>query len=417
MASFPAATATKPASIVANQAVIVTDVGGAWDEVVALEEVLRGNTLLATAGQANVKLKSGATNATPLVLQGFSGQTAEIFTIGTSGSTLDLLRVNNGGKLHLPVATSTGGLMLGTATSTQVYTTGNDLNLRPGADGTTAVRVRNLADTSTVAAFDTTNLRVGLGAATAPSATLHLSAGATPTTSAFGIQFGSDATNLYRSAATRLKTDNELEVGTNLVFNDVVVSRVAANVLGLAAGDSLKMTNTSHIILAGDTGTTSQLQVVKTAAGNLVDYWFTTNLIGAETSARYQINAAGTHYWTDGTNPATPVNLSVTAANAGLTTNKDFVVTGNLTTSGTQNFVGATTVRSILLFGGGTPKIKQGVSDGSYSGTDTVTLYAKDFEIATTAASTATRIVLKRPDGTKRYIRLDNDDQFVVEAS
>jgi hypothetical protein len=64
MASFPTSTATKPASIVANQAVIVTDVGSAWDEIVALEGVFRGTTTLATTG-TNLNIKSGATGAVP----------------------------------------------------------------------------------------------------------------------------------------------------------------------------------------------------------------------------------------------------------------------------------------------------------------------------------------------------------------
>lgn len=418
MASFPSATVSKPSGIAAGNSIITAHVDTAWDEVIALEAVLRGGTTLATTG-TNLNIKSGATGAVPLVLQGFAGQTADILSIGTSAGTADLFRFKPDGKLHLVGTTNAAGLQLGSSTVSNIWSTGTDVLVRPSTDGTGAVKLRNAADSGSVWRADTTNLRLGIGSDTAPSATLHLAAASTPTTAAFGIQFGSDATNLYRSAATTLKTDGDFSVGANLVFNDVSLSRTAANVLTLATGDSLRLPGTNAVLLVGEDTAVSQLQVTRSASARLVDYWFLTNTLGGETSSRYRIDAAGKHVWTDGSNPGTPVSLSVIAANAGLSTNLQFDVGGTLTVTGAATLAGGSVVgaNGISWSGGGVPKIKRGATDSGYSGTDVLTVYAKDTVFHTTASNTPTRLGLKRPDGIIRYMRLDNDDQIIIEAS
>ncbi len=416
MASFPTSTATKPASIVAGQAVIVTDVGNAWDEIVALENILRGSSTLAAAG-TNLNIKSGATGAVPLVLQGFAGQTADILSIGTSAGTADLFRFKPDGKLNIVTTGTTGGLQLGSSSATQVYSAGTDLVLRPGTDATGGVRVVNAAAGSTVMRIDTSNLRVALGENTAPSALLHLLPNTATTTAAQGIQFGNDATNLYRSAATTLKTDGDFSVGGSVVLNDVAFSRVAANVMGMASGDSIRLLGSNSLQLHGDSGTVSQILVTKSAASNLTDIWFAVNAISGETSSRYRITAAGQHTWTDGTNPGTPVQFGINGANLGLVTNKNLYVQGGFQADGTATFGLVNISTGMTFLGGGGEAIKRGATDSSYAGSGSITAYAKDFEISTTAATTPTRLVLRRPDGTRRFIRLDNDDQIIIEAS
>jgi len=401
MASFPTSTVTKPAGIAVSNNVVVGHVDFAWDEIIAVEGVLRGSSTLAGAG-VNLNLKSGATGATPLALQGFADQTADILTVGTSASSNDLLRVTAAGKLHLPGTVNTTGVMLGTSTVTNIWSTGTNVLARPGADATGAVKVRNTDDTSTAVSVDTTNLRVGIGDDTAPAAALHLSAATAVTTAAFGIRFGNDATNLYRSAATILKTDGSLDIAGNVLLNgDFSVSRTAANIATIATGDTLRAGASANFELSGEAGTNSLFKVTKTATGNLTDAWMQTTIIGAETSSRFKTDAAGKSTWTDGTNPATPVTLGINGANVGLITNKDLTVTG------------ITNVTTLSL---GAAKIKQGATDNTYSGSDVTTLYTKDLVLHSTVAS-ATRLGLKRPDGTIRYLRLDNDDQIIIEAS
>ena len=49
----------------------------------------------------------------PLTLRGYSGQTADLFRVGTSSSASDRVVINASGQLALPVTGSTGGLSIG----------------------------------------------------------------------------------------------------------------------------------------------------------------------------------------------------------------------------------------------------------------------------------------------------------------
>lgn len=430
MATFPGATATQP-TVTVGTPVPASHVDLAWQEIVAIEATLRGTTTLATAG-ANFVLKSGATGAIPLEIQGFAGQTADLIQIGSSALVSDRLQLSAGGKLTLPVATSTGGLSLGTGSN--VWTGGTDLAFKPQSNSTSGIKFYQADGTTIYASHDTTNKRLGIGDATVPAAGLHLSAASAVTTAAFGIQFGNDATNLYRSAATTLKTDGSLNVGASLVFNDVTMSRTAADVLGFGSGDGIKLT-LGTLELSGDTAVAA-IKVTKSASGFLTDTWMTTTLIGAETLNRFKATAGGTLSWSEGT--GTYTTLAVTTGNTGLTTNKDFTVSGNLAITGTSVFTGAITAGAvtantlavtlgatlsstlsvagaITLASGGSPKIRVGTSDDSYSGTDLIRVQTKELEIRSTAGKT--RLVLTRPDGVRRFISIDNDDQIVIEAS
>jgi hypothetical protein len=274
-----------------------------------------------------------------------------------------------------------------------------------------------------------------------PAASLSLSGGSAVTTAAFGIQFGNDATNLYRSTTTTLKTDGSFSVGGSIVLNDVSFSRTAADVLGGASGDGIKLT-LGTLELSGDTSAAA-IKVTKSASGFLTDTWMTTTLVGAETLNRFKITAAGAHSWSEGT--GTYTTLAVTAGNTGLTTNKDFTVGANLAVTGTSGFTGTVTAAAITASGavsftntlavtlgvtlsstlsvagaitlasGGNPKIRVGTGDDSYSGTDLIRVQAKELEIRSTAGKT--RLVLTRPDGVRRFLSIDNDDQIVIEAS
>jgi hypothetical protein len=223
MATFPGGTVTKPSGIATSQLITVVHVDTAWDEIIALQNVLRGATLPTTT---QIKLAGGAIGVVPLTLQGFSGQTADLFNVGSSAAVNDRLQVSAAGKLTLPVATVSGGVSLGTGSN--VWTTGTNLRLKPQTDATAAVEVRNAADAGTSVVVDTTNARVQVGSSTVPPATLSLDTGTARTTAAFGIQFSTDV-NLYRSAADTLKTDDSFIVGVGLTATTVTIGVMALN--------------------------------------------------------------------------------------------------------------------------------------------------------------------------------------------
>jgi hypothetical protein len=388
-ASYPAALVTKPSGIAVNNPIPFSNVDGAWDEIIALEGVLRGSTTLAATG-ANVLLKSGATGAIPLQVQGFAGQTADLLQLGSSAAVTDRLIVTAAGVLRTVPTGTSAGLAVGGSTTSNVFGSGTDVALRPGTDGTAGIKLANATGT-TFASIDTTNLRVSVGDTTVASATLHLNAGSSPTTAAFGILFGTD-TNLYRSAASTVKTDGSVSIGASLVFNDVSVSRTAADVLGFASGDGIKLT-LGALELSGDAATAT-IKVTKSSTSFLSQNWYVTTLIGAESTNRFAITAGGALSWTEGA--GSPVTLSLTSGNTGLDLNKNLTLaTGTTLQAPTFKAVtqyGFTTAASLSLTGA-----------------------SLDFKVG---GGNKTRIGLQRAtDGAFRYISIDASDQIVIETS
>jgi hypothetical protein len=107
----------------------------------------------------------------------------------------------------------------------------------------------------------------GIGIEAAADATLWLANSTDPTTAAGGIIFGtSQDTNLYRSAANTLRTDDSFSIGTNLTVTD------SATVSG--SGTALAVTNNADfggIIAVGSTGT------IVNGAGIFLSHTFTSS--------------------------------------------------------------------------------------------------------------------------------------------
>ncbi len=211
MASFPTTTPTKPAGITSGLTISAIHVDDAWDEIIAISDVMRG----VTGGNLSVKPASNA--GVPLGLRGVASQTADLFQIGSSASATDRLTFSAAGQMTLVATGASTGLKIGTSL---IFSNTTDLRLSPGTNGTTAFTVRDSAGTGVALSADTTNLRVGIGSTGAPSTRLHIESGATPTTAAGGIQIGTEASgaavNFYRSAANTGKTDAALVVGGKL---------------------------------------------------------------------------------------------------------------------------------------------------------------------------------------------------------
>ncbi|MEX2055042.1 MAG: hypothetical protein WD972_02570, partial [Candidatus Andersenbacteria bacterium] len=90
--------------------------------------------------------------------------------------------------------------------------TDDNFLIQTAVNSTTAFQIQNAAGTSNLLIADTTNTRIGIGATPANSL---LTIGTNTTTAAGGITFGTD-TNLYRSAANLLRTDDSFNVNGQL---------------------------------------------------------------------------------------------------------------------------------------------------------------------------------------------------------
>jgi hypothetical protein len=107
---------------------------------------------------------------------------------------------------------------------------------------------------------DTTNARIGIGLNN-PTAALSLASG---TTAAGGIAFGTD-TNLYRSAASTLKTDGNLTVGTNLIVNGTVLAKNTSD--SVTALQIQNSAGTSNLLVADTINTKIGLGETPSAGG------------------------------------------------------------------------------------------------------------------------------------------------------
>lgn len=129
---------------------------------------------------ANYYLRSAAANLVTGILQGAVGQTADLIQ----------LRNQSGG-----IVTSVGADGNATFTTT--------------SNSATAFQIQNSSGQNLLVA-DTSNQRLAIGPAATPANSV-LTVGSNTTASTGGITFGTD-TNLYRSGADRLKTDDSLQV-------------------------------------------------------------------------------------------------------------------------------------------------------------------------------------------------------------
>ncbi|TAK89216.1 hypothetical protein EPO04_03925 [Patescibacteria group bacterium] len=144
---------------------------------------------------ANYYLRSAAANQITGILQGAVGQTADLIQ----------LRNQAGG-----IVTSVGADGNATFTTT--------------SNSATAFQIQNSSGQNLLVA-DTSNQRLAIGPAASPANSV-LTVGSNTTAASGGITFGTD-TNLYRSAANRLKTDDSLQVtgagafGSSATIHDI----------------------------------------------------------------------------------------------------------------------------------------------------------------------------------------------------
>lgn len=156
---FPGSTTLKPDTILNGQDIQYSHVAPLWDEVIKIQNVLRGQ-----AGAALFSL-SASTGTTPLAVQGLVGQTADLFKVSSSSS--ELFKVAASGKI-------TSGEIAATA-ATNVF--GSYLAV---ADAQPSFRVSK-----------TGGLSWGVGGSS------------------------STDTNFYRGSAGLLRSDGDLLIGTN----------------------------------------------------------------------------------------------------------------------------------------------------------------------------------------------------------
>jgi hypothetical protein len=143
-------------------------------------------------------------------------------------------------------------------------------------------------------------------------------------------------TNLYRSAAGVLSTNNSLTVGTNLTVNGT--SSLAGVTLVTATTDTncIKLVNTNA---GGNTSSSALYSNAQTANSKGIGFKVTT-----DGQNRWQALHDGTLSWGDGTNPQ-DTNLYRTAAST-LKTDNNLTVGTTLSVGGGGSFGGALSVSS-----------------------------------------------------------------------
>lgn len=110
-ASFPTGPATKPAGITSGSIIYHTHVAPIWDEIISVENVLKGSN------GASLSLAPITTTGVPLTVRGLGSQSGNLLNVGSSASATDRLTVSAAGKLALPVQGNAGGITIGTDAS------------------------------------------------------------------------------------------------------------------------------------------------------------------------------------------------------------------------------------------------------------------------------------------------------------
>jgi len=206
---FPGSTTLKPDTILNGQDILYSHVAPLWDEVIKIQNVLRGQ-----AGAALFSL-SASTSTTPLAVQGLVSQTADLFKVSSSSS--ELFKVAASGKV-------TSGEIAATA-ATNVF--GSYLAV---ADAQPSFRVSKTGE-----------LSWGVGGSSSTDA------------------------NLYRGSAGLLRSDNDVLVGSN----PSAYSGSGARINSAGAVDIGRATNDSANALSVSIASESQYRFRINSAGSL----------------------------------------------------------------------------------------------------------------------------------------------------
>lgn len=291
MASFPATVVVKPTNITDGLQILAAHVGTAWDEIVSLENELLGSG----AGSFIMDLRPSSAGSVVLQSRQLAGDTQARFQLTGSGD-----QKWGSGSATTDVTLSRSTTRTLTLTGAEIFLAGNAADIPLTAKGTTS------QTGALIEAKDTSNtvfFRITAGGQ------LVLSPTSTPTTAAFGMQFGNDTfANLYRSAASTLKMDGALIVSSTATVNNVAM---------VGAGAGIASTNT--------------------VVGNP----FLRALVSGDSQDRLDVYHDGSMKWGPGGVTATDTTLARTGVGV-------LGLTGALTVSGTITATGGVTVATLL---------------------------------------------------------------------
>lgn len=211
---------------------------------------------------------------------------AVVATNAAAAGTLSLVQgvrslITNAGSGTMTLAI---GMHATTPTGTGAVTTGAGVLIdNQGTAGTSSSYGLYVAAQSGA----TTNTSAAIGEAT--QRTLHVSHLSNPTTASGGIFFGSSAdTNLYRSAADTLKTDDSFVVGANLTVTgttlhsgdvtmadakNIILNATTGTKIGTATTEKLAFHNAAPVIQRAGA---AQAAVATTASTNVTPFGYTT---------------------------------------------------------------------------------------------------------------------------------------------
>lgn len=292
---------------------------GAWTQAASSLPTARHAPAVATANGYIYSV--GGAGATTSVVYA-SGQRTQI------GGSLDLVGLSGaslaeqagtqgagsvGGSLTVGDARVTGALnVAGQVTladglqMTGSFVGKGQVLLQNSVDSTKAFQIQNVAGTN-LFSVDTVNTRVGIGAAPATSL---LTIGTNTTTAAGGITFGTD-TNLYRSGANTLRSDDALQV------ESLYISDGSGSFIVGSSGETNIVTSSLSALRITDTGGGNTTFGVDTVNNQVGIGTFSTNsllTIGGNTTTA-----------ADGLSFGNDTNLYRSAANT-LKTDNSFII-------------------------------------------------------------------------------------------
>ncbi|MBW3568879.1 hypothetical protein KY385_01995, partial [Candidatus Parcubacteria bacterium] len=317
------------------------------------------------ANGATIPGPAGTTSTGNAILDATNYNTIS-WTAVANATSYDVLKGTTSTSLATSVTATTindTGQATSAYTPNTTNTTGGDLTVNGSGlfknttDSTTAFRVQNAAG-SNLLVVDTTNQRLAVGLAAVPAGGV-LTVGTDTTTAAGGLYFGTD-TNLYRSAANLLQTDDQFRVyrgnAADIAFStyNSTNPQLSFYIQGNGNhwwGDGAGVVDTVLFRGGADMlATNDQFNISRSSA---TDSALSAGVSG-DAFNRFVLRQDGALLFGDGT-AATDTNLYRSAADT-LQTDDSFVLNGtgsNLTVqgTGTSNFAGNLDVAGRAAFG------------------------------------------------------------------